>query len=117
MRKVLFCYLFCLKPLSLIFAVFTPPDSGSHQLTDIQGSEVVWLNKFEYTPSLMLWRVLRDFLEGEPLKGAVPKTSGKNYIFTDSVPVFDTAPGPMERPSKSKETEHFPPPEELLGRP
>lgn len=98
---------FCLKPLGLVFRVFKTPDSGSHQLADIKGSEVVWFNEFEYDPSFLPWKKMKDFLEGESLKVAVPKTHGANYTFDSDAPVFGTAPGPIEHPRLQKETEQM----------
>ena len=98
---------FCLKPLALVFHAFAPPDSGSHQLADLRGSEVIWLNEFEFDAAFLSWRKLKDFLEGEPLKVAVPKTQGANYVFGADVPVFGTAPGPVEHPKLQHETEQM----------
>jgi hypothetical protein len=56
----------------------------------------------------MAWRVMKDFLEGEEdLKVAVPKSQGPNYIFSKDSPVFATAPGPIEHPTKPHETSHM----------
>ena len=98
---------FCLKPLALVFRAFKPPDTGSHQLADLKGCEILWLNEFEYDPSFLSWRKLKDFLEGEPLKVAVPKTQGSNYTFDGTAPVFGTAPGPIEHPKQQSETEQM----------
>jgi hypothetical protein len=98
---------FTLKPLTLIYKAFSPPDSGSHQLADLLGSELVWLNDFEYNPSFMTWPKMKDFLEGSPLKVAVPKTVGSNYMFTADAPVFGTAPQRIKHPTAAKETEQM----------
>ena len=98
---------FCLKPLTLVYRTFKPPDTGSHQLADLKGSEVIWLNEFEYDPTFLSWRKLKDFLEGEPLKVAVPKTQGSNYTFEGDAPVFGTAPGPIEHPRLKNETDQM----------
>ena len=98
---------FCLKPLALLFNAYTTPDSGSHQLADLKGAEILWLNEFEYDPSFMPWRKLKDFLEGEHVKVAVPKTVGQNYMFQGDAPVFCTGPGPIEHPTQTRETEQM----------
>ena len=98
---------FCLKPLQLVYETFKPPDGGSHQLEDLKGCEILWLNEFEHDPSFLAWRKLKDFLEGEPLKVAVPKTRGKNYTFSSDAPVFGTAPGPIEHPKSQSETDQM----------
>ena len=95
---------FCLKPLALVFRAYVTPDTGTHQLADLKGAEVLWLNEFEYDPTFVPWRKLKDFLEGETLKVAVPKTQGANYIFDADAPVFCTGPGPVEHPRLPRET-------------
>lgn len=65
---------FCLEPLALIYKVFIPPDTGSYQLADIRGAEVIWLNDFTYDQSFMPWRSLKKFMEGKDIKVALPKT-------------------------------------------
>ena len=94
---------FVLKALSCIFKTYVPPDSGTHQLADLKGSEILWLNEWEYDPSFMPWRKMKDFLEGSHVKVAVPKTSGKNYTFTGDAPVFATSPDKI-RHHKDSET-------------
>lgn len=98
---------FCLKPLAMVFNAYTAPDTGTHQLADLKGSEILWLNEFEYDASFMPWRKLKDFLEGEPVKVAVPKTIGSNYMFFGDAPVFCTGPGPVEHPTQARETEQM----------
>ena len=100
---------FLVKPLLLVYNCFVPPDTGSHQLADIDGSEVVFLNEFDWDPALMPWRTLKDFLEGSEVKIAVPKTQSraKNYMFKADTPIIGTAPGPIEHPKSQKETEQM----------
>ena len=98
---------FTLRPLEMIFKAFVPPDSGSHQLADIQGSEILWLNDFEFSTSFMTWSRFKDFLEGSALKVAVPKSSGNNYLFTSDAPVFGTSPGIVKHPAVQKETDQM----------
>lgn len=98
---------FTLRPLAQIFQAFVPPDSGSHQLADIAGSEILWLNDFEYSPAFLNWSKMKDFLEGSDLKVAVPKSSGNNYIFSSSAPVFGTSPCILRHPSNQKETDQM----------
>ena len=95
---------FCLKPLALVYRAYVSPDTGTHQLADLRGSEVLWLNEFEYDPQFIPWRKLKDFLEGEPLKVAVPKTQGTNYMFESNAPVFGAARGPIEHAAQRRET-------------
>ena len=46
---------FLFKPLALIFRHYKRPDSGSYQLEDILGKEIVWLEDFEYDEDAKKW--------------------------------------------------------------
>ena len=86
---------FLFKGLRGLFQVYERPEGGSHQLADLLGSEVVFLNDFEYdseAPKWMPWSYFKDFLEGSEVKVAVPKQKGGNQTFKGSAPVFLTAP-------------------------
>ncbi len=98
---------FTLRPLELIYKAFVPPDSGSHQLADIEGSEILWLNDFEFSSAFMAWSRFKDFLEGSAIKIAVPKSSGNNYIFSSDAPVFGTSPYIVRHPALQKETDQM----------
>ena len=95
---------FVLKPVEIVYNVYKPPESGSHQLADIRGAEVIWLNDFTYERDFMPWRAFKDFLEGSSVKVAVPKTLGTNYMFDADSPVLATAPGPVTWPGRPSET-------------
>lgn len=97
---------FVMDPVELVFKCFTPPDTGSHQLADIAGSEVLYLNDFEWDASLMPWGTAKNLFEGKHVKIAVPKVEkgAKNYMFTEDSPILGTAPGPIEHPKKPRET-------------
>ena len=97
---------FLIDPVELVYNCFTPPDTGSHQLADIAGSEVLFLNDFEWDAALMPWSTAKNLFEGKDVKIAVPKVEkgAKNYMFTDDAPILGTAPGPVEHPKKAKET-------------
>lgn len=83
---------FVMKPLSVIYQSFVPPDSGSHQLADLRGTELVWLNDFTWDPSFLAWSKFKTFMEGSPVRVAVPKTQGSNYTFETDSPVLGTSP-------------------------
>ena len=86
---------FLLKGLRGLFVCYERPDSGSHQLEDLLTAEVLFLNDFEYdskAPDWMPWAFFKDFLEGSPVKVAVPKQRGGNTVFEGDAPVFLTSP-------------------------
>ena len=97
---------FLIEPVELVYLCFTPPDTGSHQLADIAGSEVLFFNDFEWDSSLMPWCTAKNLFEGKDVKIAVPKVEkgAKNYMFKYDAPILCTAPGPIEHPRKPKET-------------
>jgi hypothetical protein len=84
-----------LNPLQYVFRTFKPPTSGSHQLADIKGCELVFLNEWEYDPEFLPWGKFKDFLEGQQIKIAVPKNEGTNYWFKEKSPVIGTLPAPI----------------------
>jgi hypothetical protein len=84
-----------LKPLGCIFKTYTRPDSGSYQLEELLGKEVIFLNDFEYDDEAKKWcpwGYFKRFLEGEALDVARPKNRGGNQPFNSDAPVFMTAP-------------------------
>ena len=97
---------FLLKGLRGLFEVYERPDGGSHQLEDLLTAEVVFLNDFEYdskAPEWMPWAFFKDFLEGSPVKVAVPKQRGGNTVFEGDAPVFLTAPSEVMLKRYNKE--------------
>jgi hypothetical protein len=86
---------FLFKPLALIYRTYTRPDGGTHQLEELLGKELVFLNDFEFDEDAKKWcswSYLKRFLEGGKLPVAVPKQKGSNQDFTSDAPVFMTAP-------------------------
>ena len=86
---------FLFKPLALIYRTYTRPDGGTHQLEELLGKELVFLNDFEFDEDAKKWcswGYLKRFLEGGKLTVAVPKQKGSNQDFTSDAPVFMTAP-------------------------
>ena len=100
---------FLLRPVELVYSCFTPPDTGSHQLADIAGSEAIFLNDFEWDGALMPWGTAKNLFEGSDVKIAVPKVEkgAKNYMFKGDAPILGTAPGPVEHPRKPRETDQM----------
>jgi len=87
---------FLLKGLRRIFFVYERPEGGTHQLENLLGKEVLFLNDFEYdakTQEWMPWQYFKNLLEGGEVTVARPKTRGSNVQFKDSAPVLMTAPG------------------------
>ena len=89
---------FLVKPLSLIYNVYTIPDGGSYQLESILDKELVFLNDFEWDTkeTWMRWSYFKDFLEGSAMTVARPKNRGGNVPFDRDLPVIGTAAGPIQ---------------------
>ncbi len=86
---------YLLKPLALVYRTYTRPDGGTHQLEELLGKELVFLNDFEYDEDAKKWcnwGYLKNFLEGGKLTVSRPKNKGSNQDFTSDAPVFMTAP-------------------------
>jgi len=90
---------FLFKGLRELYHVYERPDGGNYQLEDLLGQEVVFLNDFEFDAGAkewMCWSYFKNFLEGGRCKVARPKNRGGNTYFTDSAPVFMTAPAEVK---------------------
>ena len=97
---------FLFKGLRDLFNVYERPDGGSYQLEDLPGSEVVFLNDFEYdvgAKDWMPWSYFKDFLEGSEVKVGRAKNRGGNTVFKGSAPVFMTAPKEVTLTRKGQE--------------
>ena len=57
----------------------------------------------------MPWSTAKNLFEGSHVKIAVPKTQNhaKNYVFKGDAPILGTAPGPVEHPKKTSETDQM----------
>ena len=78
-----------------VFNTYERPDTGSYQLEDLLGKELVLLNDFEYDTKAkewMGWWYFKNFLEGGTLTVARPKNRGGNETFKGTAPVLMTAP-------------------------
>ena len=86
---------FLLKGLEAVYRTYTRPEGGSYQLEDLLGSELVFLNDFEYNAEAkdwMPWDYFKNFLEGASVKVGCPKNRGGNQLFKGTAPVLMTAP-------------------------
>ena len=42
-------------PVALLSKAYEPPDSGTHQLADLPGAEIIFLNDFTWDEAWMKW--------------------------------------------------------------
>ena len=87
---------FLFRGFSEIFHVYERPDSGSYQLEDLEGKELVFLNDFTYDDAArawMSWPYLKNFLDGGDIPiGKSKSGGGRNTVFKGTAPVLMTAP-------------------------
>ena len=87
---------FLFRGFTEVFNAYERPDSGSYQLEDLEGKELVLLNDFTYDDAArawMSWPYLKNFLEGGNIPIGKSKSSGgRNSVFKGTAPVLMTAP-------------------------
>ena len=69
---------FLLSPLQLIFKTFMNPASGKYAWIDLGDKEVAFLNDFSWTPEIIQWEKLLNFLEGQTFHLPRPKNIASN---------------------------------------
>jgi len=85
---------FILEGVVALYIYFEPPDTGSYQLADLAGHEVLFLNEFAWTKEFCPWNKFKELHEGKSIKVGVPKNDGtnnKNYVYKDKAPIFGTS--------------------------
>ena len=84
---------FILDPLRIIYKTFVSPVTCSYAWLGVGDTEVIFLNDFRYTPSILPWSdMLLLLLEGHVVHFAAPKTSyARDIEFTSDTPVFATS--------------------------
>jgi hypothetical protein len=83
---------FLLKPLEVIYHLFTNPATGTFAWVGVQDSECIFLNDFRWSAKIIPWHDLLLLLEGEPVHFPAPKTHfAEDVLFTADTPVFATS--------------------------
>lgn len=87
---------FLYRGLKEVFSVYERPDSGSYQLEELEGKELLYINDFTYDDAArawMSWGYLKNFLEGGEIPIGKSKCGGgRNTTFSGTAPVLMTAP-------------------------
>ncbi len=87
---------FILKPLTLVYAVFCNPASGTFAWVGIENAECIFLNDFRWSAQLIPWHDLLLMLEGELVHLPAPKTHYTEDIqFAKDTPIFCTSKRPL----------------------
>ena len=86
-----------LKPLEIIYNVFSNPANDKYSSVGVDNAEVIILQDFRWSSELICWKDLLLLLEGEPVKLPSPKNQFATdvYIKTD-MPIFATSKAKIE---------------------
>ena len=95
---------FLLQGLGAVYRHYEPPDTGSYQLEDLDGCEIILLNEFEWSSAFCPWPKFKELLEGKKIKIGVAKNRGQNYMFDDDAPLFGSSRERISHPDKPAET-------------
>ena len=84
------------NPLNVIYNTFCNPASTSFAWVGAEKAEIVFLNDFRWTPSVIQWHDFLLLLEGQLVHLPVPKTHyAKDIVFNGDTPVFATGKNPI----------------------
>lgn len=87
---------FILSPLKVIYNAFVNPASGTFAWVGAENAEIIILNDFRWSPSIIAWADFLQMLEGDSMHLATPKNfSNKDVIFDKDTPFFATADAPI----------------------
>ena len=102
---------FLLDPLCLLFKAFVNPASDKYAWVGADESEVIYLNGFRWTSTLIWWKVFLLLLEGYIVHLPAPKNQYSSDVCIDTdVPIFATSSNPIARNGQidERETEMMP---------
>ena len=91
---------FMLKPLTNIFDCFSNPATGSFAWIGVEEKEVIYLNDFRWSKTIIAWSDFLRLLEGDEVHFPAPKTHYTNDIKLSKesiTPVFSTSIKPISR--------------------
>lgn len=87
---------FMIAPLKIIYQAFVNPASGTFAWVGAESAEVVFLNDFRWSPSIIAWADFLQILEGDTVHLPTPKNfKMKDIIFDKDTPFFATADAPI----------------------
>ena len=81
-----------LKPIGIIFLVFTNPTNNKYALAGAAQAGVIVLQNFRWSSELICWKDLLLLLEGKNKKLPSPKTQfATNVWINTDIPIFATS--------------------------
>ena len=87
---------FLLQPLKLVFKIFLNPAHGTFAWVGVDECEVIFLNDFRWSPTLIAWETLLVLLEGDITHLPAPKKlCHKDIEIQSDVPIFATSDMPI----------------------
>ena len=88
---------FLLKPLEIIFWVFTNPANNMYTWVDADQAEVIVLQEFRWSSELICWKDLLNLLEGENVKLPPPKIQFATDVYINTeITIFATRKAKIE---------------------
>ena len=87
---------FMISPLKAIYHAFVKPATGGFAWVGAEESEVIILNDFRWSPSIIAWSDFLQMLEGDTMHLAAPKSFvQQDILFDKDSPFFATADAPL----------------------
>ena len=87
---------FLLNPLNVIYNTFSNPASTSFAWAGAEKAEILFLNDFRWTPSVIQWHDFLLLLEGQLVHLPAPKSHyAKDIASTGDTPIFATGKNPI----------------------
>ena len=88
---------FLLKPLEIIFCVFTNPANNMYTWIDADQAQVIVLQEFRWNSELIFWKDLLHLLEGENVKLLSPKIQFVTDVYINTgITIFATRKAKIE---------------------
>ena len=82
---------FLLNPLNTIYRTFSNPATSTFAWVGAEQSEVIFLNDFRWSPSILPWHDMLLLLEGQQVHLPAPKSYfARDPVFDSDAPVFCT---------------------------
>lgn len=87
---------FLLNPLKVIYSSFSNPASTSFAWVGAEKAEIIFLNDFRWSPSIIQWHDFLLLLEGQLVHSPATKLHyAKDIVFNRDTPIFATGKNPI----------------------
>ena len=83
---------FLLKPLEVIFKVFSNTASDKYAWVGVEDSEIILLNDFRWSSEIIEWKSFLLLLEGDTVRFPAPKNQfNRDIILEKDIPILATS--------------------------